>query len=82
MGIEQDKFENTDKFNLHLINLIKELGVDCEGVIDSIELLKHTRQKTGESLIEPDMRWVNIGRTHLQEGISALVRSIAKLTTF
>lgn len=24
LGIEQDKFENTDKFNLHLTNLIKE----------------------------------------------------------
>lgn len=30
----------------------------------------------------PDQRWVSIGATHLQEGFMALVRSIAKPTTF
>jgi hypothetical protein len=26
----------------------------------------------------PDMRWVNIGKTNLQEGFMALTRSVAK----
>lgn len=30
----------------------------------------------------PDQRWVSIGRTDLQKGFMALVRSIAKPTTF
>ena len=30
----------------------------------------------------PDPRWLAIGRTHLQEGFMAAIRSIAKPTTF
>lgn len=30
------------------------------------------------SLPNTDKRWANIGRTHLQEGFSALVRSVAR----
>ena len=32
--------------------------------------------------VEMDQRWVSIGRTHLQQGIMALVRAIAKPSTF
>lgn len=31
---------------------------------------------------ELDQRWVSIGRTHLQQGIMALVRAVAKPTSF
>lgn len=30
----------------------------------------------------PDQRWVSIGATHLQEGFMAVMRAIAKPTTF
>lgn len=29
-----------------------------------------------------DQRWLSIGRTHLQQGFMAVIRSIAKPTTF
>lgn len=30
----------------------------------------------------PDFRWLSIGRTHLQQGFMAVIRAIAKPTTF
>lgn len=30
----------------------------------------------------PDKRWVSIGATHLQQGFMAVIRGIAKPTTF
>ena len=30
----------------------------------------------------PDIRWVRIGQTHLQQGFMAAIRAIAKPTTF
>lgn len=30
----------------------------------------------------PDKRWVSIGATHLQQGFMAMIRGIAKPTTF
>lgn len=54
------------------INEIKVLGEQIE-------------QKLGY-LSQPglgyDQRWLAIGRTHLQEGLMALTRAIAKPTTF
>ncbi len=59
--------------------------------IDLINAIKELAEKTGE-LCErlvgkdggsaPDQRWVNIGKTDLQKGYMALVRSVAEPTTF
>lgn len=35
-----------------------------------------------ESYKTADQRWVAIGKTHLQQGIMALVRAVAQPTTF
>ena len=35
-----------------------------------------------EACASVDQRWVAIGKTHLQQGIMALVRAVAKPTTF
>ena len=56
--------------------------------IDKINKIKNTGEalrilveelKTTDST---DKRWVSIGNTHLQEGIMALVRSVAKPESF
>lgn len=54
-----------------LMNLIKE-GASSIG--DLVELLKNTQGV--------DERWVSIGATDLQKGFMALVRAVAKPTTF
>jgi len=53
------------------MNKVKELGQNIETVINDVI-----------DLPETDQRWVNIAKTDLQKGIMALVRSIAKPTSF
>lgn len=53
------------------MNDAKKLGRDIEEFIDM--LLKEPQS---------DKRWVNIGKTQLQQGIMSLVRSIAKPDSF
>lgn len=59
------------KDEMALINLIKEMG---DKIGDTIKEMK------GDGRFE--QRWVSIGETHLQQGIMALTRSIAKPTNF
>lgn len=54
-----------------LINMIKGQGEDLHATV--------ARLAGTEGF---DQRWVSIGRTHLQQGIMALVRAIAQPTTF
>ena len=58
---------------IDLMNEIKEKGVELGKLIDSIEVFN---AQTGNHGI--DMRWVSIGKTHLQQGLMALTRSVAK----
>jgi len=50
-----------------LINAVKELQESVANVWAAIYLRPGT-----------DQRWANIAKTHLEEGVSALVRSVAK----
>lgn len=59
---------------IDLMNQVKEQGLALEGIINKLNTL-HT--DSGRAL-DPDMRWVGIGKTHLQQGLMALTRSIAK----
>ncbi|MFM0566948.1 hypothetical protein PQQ88_01190 [Paraburkholderia caledonica] len=53
------------------MNVIKDFA---ENIRVELELL--------ESLPEVDKRWLAIGKTNLQQGFMAVIRSIAKPTTF
>lgn len=53
-----------------LMNGIKGLGQQLETLIETLRRPEY------------DQRWVSIGQTHLQQGIMALVRAVAKPTTF
>lgn len=61
-----------------LMNKGKDLAEQCGAFVE--ELQKAEFAKTSDQ--EPDKRWLAIGRTHLQEGFMAVIRSIAKPTTF
>lgn len=53
------------------MNAIKEWGEKLSELCDRMAAEKHN-----------DQRWVAIGKTHLQQGIMALVRAVAQPTTF
>lgn len=60
-------------FEVDLINEIKAKGDDLGKLIERMRLLPEPM---------PDKRWLAIGTTHIQEGIMALVRSVAQPTNF
>ena len=52
------------------MNVVKKLGEQAESIVI---LLKAS---------SADQRWVSIGATDIQKGLMALVRSVAKPTSF
>lgn len=56
---------------INAMNYVKDQGQRLEHLID--EMLSQS---------DLDQRWVSIGATHLQQGIMALVRAIAKPESF
>lgn len=55
------------------INVIKQAGNTLETMI--------TYMQTSDTL-KVDQRWLSIAKTHLQQGLMALTRSVAKPTSF
>lgn len=58
-------YRDLNQEEIDLMNRIKSFGPDLEALVD--DLLKFG-----------DGRWVSIGRTHLQQGLMALTRSVAQ----
>jgi len=58
-----------------LINEGKELGILMEGYLAKVDSFNGLGAKI-------DKRWLAIGRTELQQGLMAVIRSIARPTTF
>lgn len=65
-------YRDLSQEEIDLMNkLKKELGTKMEEIVAELQALDST-----------DKRWVAIGRTDLQTGLMALVRSIAKPESF
>lgn len=60
-------YRELDESEIALMNEIKETGIDLGNLVSELELND-----------EIDQRWVAIGKTHLQQGLMALTRAIAK----
>lgn len=61
----------------------RNLSVEEIGLINSIKVHGEALGKQVEALrsgeyAEVDLRWVSIGETHLQQGLMALIRAVAK----
>jgi hypothetical protein len=56
--------------------------------IDLINEIKQKQAELGElvdklmNVFENDLRWIEIGKTHLQQGMMALVRAVAQPESF
>ena len=53
------------------MNKIKAMGISLGALVGTLRSNEHF-----------DQRWVSIGATHMQEGLMALTRAVAKPTTF
>ena len=64
-------YRELSELEIELMNRCKQMSEDVGELVYDLRNLK-----------EMDQRWVSIGATDLQTGFMALVRSIAKPTTF
>lgn len=64
-------YRDLSQEEIDAMNLIKAEGADLEALIERIGALP-----------DVDQRWVAIAKTNLQQGIMALVRSVARPTSF
>ena len=77
-------YRELDQGEIDLMNEIKAKGVELG------ELVQKLRDHGIDTSAPPDarapspldQRWVSIGATHLQQGLMALTRSVAKPTAF
>ena len=63
-------YRELNEVEIELMNKIKMKGAELES------LIRDLGESEGETRADP--RWLAIGKTHLQEGLMALTRSIAK----
>ena len=65
-------YRELSQLEIALINKIKDVGVELQSLILDLG------ETIGDPATKADPRWLAIGKTHLQEGLMALTRSIAK----
>ena len=70
-------YRDLNQDEIDMMNKIKKKGIELGALIE--DLATFNAQTGGHAI---DMRWVAIGKTDLQTGIMALVRSVAQPTTF
>lgn len=73
-------YRDLSQEEIDLMNEVKEKGAELEALIAKIEQTVPVRGSEDQS--GADGRWVSIARTQLQQGIMALVRSVAKPDSF
>ena len=64
-------YRDLSEDEIHSINQVKLIGEELGKVLTSLRKLK-----------DADQRWLSIAETHLQQGIMAAVRAVARPTTF
>lgn len=64
-------YRDLTEAEIALMNRIKEYGEQLGTLVESMK-----------SMPGLDQRWVSIGQTDLQRGVMALVRAVARPTTF
>lgn len=69
-------YRDLSQKEIDLMNEIKTKAAECGDLVAKLFASGATEANA------PDIRWLSIGKTDLQTGFMALVRSIAKPTTF
>ncbi len=68
-------YRELNEFEINRMNQAKMLAEECRRMIDEWE-------KPTSNMEVPDPRWLAIGKTDLQKGFMAIIRSVAKPETF
>jgi len=72
-------YRDLSQNEIDMMNAIKAKAEECRVLVDLLRLPAAINAPDDQ---QADQRWVSIGATQLQQGFMALVRSVAKPTTF
>lgn len=77
-------YRDLSPIEIQLMNEIKAKAEEVGELVSKLKTLHYTTDPASVTVTNdrPDQRWVAIGATDLQTGFMALVRSVAKPTTF
>lgn len=73
-------YRELNQDEIDLMNEIKEKGVELGALIDKVAAVNATAHEAGDSApyASDAYRWSGIAKTHLQQGLMALTRAVAK----
>lgn len=72
-------YRELNQDEIDLMNEVKELGPRMEAVVKKLRASGSKGGADGQGATPAaDQRWVSIGETHLQQGLMALTRAVAK----
>ncbi len=74
-------YRDLSQEEIDLMNEIKQMATDVEALYEKMNHMNNT-ESTVDPAMRPNPRWLAIGKTDLQTGFMALVRSVAKPTSF
>ncbi len=75
-------YRQLTQIEIDMLNLIKEKGEELEQLLAQVEEYTVTENEAFGSPDAEPRRWIAIGKTHLQQGLMALTRSIARPESF
>lgn len=81
-GISSQPITGYRSLSVKELALVNKLKAKAEEVRELLDTISWSTQGGPQGDCIADGRWYHIGRTHLQEGFMAIVRSITKPTTF
>ena len=70
-------YRDLSQEEIDLMNEIKEKAEEVGGLVEKIHQMFLDEKENN-----PDPRWISIAKTDLQKGFMALIRSVAKPTSF
>lgn len=79
-------YRELSREEIELINMIKGYGILLEGLVDKCRRVDVEEGKNGDrehdERLDEASRWRAIAKTHFQQGLMALTRSVAKPNSF
>lgn len=85
MGNQHHKisgYRELDQAEIDLMNEVAQMAEEVGSLVERIQRTTIVRDAVNTNEPMFDQRWVDIGKTDLQTGFKALLRSIAKPGTF
>lgn len=71
-------YRELDQETIDTMNKIKQKGAELEDLCTSLSVRQDALTETHGSPDSEPRRWISIGKTHLQQGLMALTRAVAK----